>query len=154
MTRFNRCQKTSFWCDEGVFTSESTFPSITYSRLMPKSEVWKAWNKWKNDLENSKELHEVQRQDWKKHLHLAWMIETLKDWLTKETRCNRVERLWSFKGLNLTVHNADGQTWNEDDKKNEMLSYSIQLYEEWKVKRDKRVKESRKTNPVWYKHLM
>lgn len=65
-----------------------------------------------------------------------------------------VERLWSFKGLNLTVLNADGQIWNEDDKKNEMLSNSIQLHEEWEVKRDKRVKESSKTNPVWYKHLM
>lgn len=65
-----------------------------------------------------------------------------------------VERLWSFKGLNLTVLNADGQIWNADDKKNEVLSNSIQLHEEGKVKRDKRVKESSKTNPIWYKHLM
>lgn len=65
-----------------------------------------------------------------------------------------VEMLWSFKGLNLTVLNADGQIWNEDDKKSEMLSNSIQLHEEWNVKRNKRVKESSKTNPVWYKHLM
>lgn len=44
--------------------------------------------------------------------------------------------------------------WNEYDKKKGMLSNNIQLHEGRKVKKDKEVKESNKTNPVWYKHLM
>lgn len=77
----------------------------------------------------------------------------------KQMQQRDVERLWSFKGLYLTVFNADGQIWNEDDKKKGTLSNNIQFHEEWKVKRDKRVrivktKQSSKTNPIWYKHLM
>lgn len=77
----------------------------------------------------------------------------------KQMQQRDVEQLWSFKGLNLTVFNADGQVWNEDHKKKGMLRSNIQIHKEWKVKGGKKVKivktkESSKTNPIWYKHLM
>lgn len=105
----------------------------------------------------------LNRVAWKTHkglkrqLHLAKMME-MKGWVTKENKQQKFQWFWSFRSLKLTmfdVFNADGKIWNQTGKKR-MLSNNIPLREEWKVRRDKRVKivktkQSSKINFLWYK---
>jgi len=48
-----------------LFSLQKAFFTVTYSRLITKSEVWESQNEWRDGLENLRELHEAQWKDWK-----------------------------------------------------------------------------------------
>lgn len=89
--------------------------------------MWESWNEWKDGLENLKQSYMKHRERTEKAAASCMNDRNTERMGNKGKQMQQrdVERLWSFKGLNLTVFNADGRIWNKDDKKKGMLSNNI-----------------------------